>query len=154
MAQNTLIYPSHYELMEELTNEQAGLLIKTIGRYQRGEDISIDDVLVKGVWLGIKHDFETQKQNYQATCERNRINGKKGGRPKTQSNPKNPSGLLETQPIPNNLKEKEKDKEKYKEKYKKKGVSSNSIDTKQSTPSYSELFHKGLSAEDYLNKNY
>ena len=29
-----------------------------------------------------------------------------------------------------------------------------SIDAKESTPSYSELFYKGISAEDYLNKNY
>jgi hypothetical protein len=115
MAQNTLIYPSHYELMEELTNEQAGLLIKTIGRYQRGEDIIISDILVKGVWLGIKHDFDKQKETYEAVCERNQKNGKKGGRPK---NPKNPSGLLKTQDNPNNLKDKDKDKDKDKKKYK------------------------------------
>jgi len=115
MAQNTLIYPSHYELMEEITNEQAGLLIKTIGRYQRGEDITISDVLVKGIWLGIKHDFDKQKETYEAVCERNQKNGKKGGRP---INPKNPSGLLKTQRNPNNLKDKDKDKEKEKDKAK------------------------------------
>ena len=118
MAQNTLIYPSHYELMEELTNEQAGLLIKTIGRYQRGEDITVSDILVKGVWLGIKHDFDKQKETYEAVCERNQKNGKRGGRPKTHKNPKNPSGLLITQDNPNNLKDKDKDKDKDKEKYK------------------------------------
>ena len=121
MAINTLIYPSHYQLMEELTDEQAGLLIKTIGRYQRGEDISIEDVLVKGIWMGIKSDFDVQKQNYEKKVKANRENGKKGGRPR---NPKNPSGLLKTQPNPQNLKDKdkdkdkEKDKKKYKEKYK------------------------------------
>jgi NACalpha-BTF3-like transcription factor len=120
MAQCTIIYPGHYDTMDELTNEQAGLLIKTIGKYHRGEDITITDPVVKGVWLGIKHDFKAQKEKYEATCERNQKNGLKGGRPKTQKNPKNPSGLLETQPIPNNLKEKEKEKEKDKEKYKKK----------------------------------
>ena len=118
MAQCTIIYPGHYELMDELTNEQAGLLIKTIGRYHRGEDITISDVLVKGIWLGIRHDFKAQKEKYEETCERNQKNGKKGGRPKTQTIPKNPSGLLETQPIPNNLKEKEKEKQKDKEKEK------------------------------------
>lgn len=113
MAQNTLIYPSHYQLMEELTDEQAGLLIKTIGRYQRGEDISINDVLVKGIWMGIKSDFDKQKETYEAVCKRNQENGKKGGRPK---NPKNPSGLLKTQDNPNNLKDKDKDKDKDKNK--------------------------------------
>jgi len=137
MAQNTLIYPSHYELMEELTNEQAGLLIKTIGRYQRGEDINISDNLVKGIWLGIKHHFDKQTEHYNKVVERNRKNGKQGGRPKTQDNPKNPSGLVgflnnpknpsglsKTQGNPNNLKDKDKDKKKDKEKYKKKVIPS------------------------------
>ena len=113
MAQNTLIYPSHYELMEELTNEQAGLLIKTIGRYQRGEKISIDDVLVRGIWMGIKSDFDKQKETYESVCKRNQENGKRGGRPK---NPKNPSGFIKTQHNPKNLKDKDKDKDKDKNK--------------------------------------
>ena len=113
MAQCTIIYPGHYELMDELTNEQAGLLIKTIGKFHKGEEISITDPLLKGIWLGIKHDFVAQKEKYEATCERNQKNGKLGGRPK---NPKNPSGLLKTQPNPQNLKEKEKEKEKDKQK--------------------------------------
>ena len=116
MAQNTLIYPSHYKLMEELTNEQAGLLIKTIGRYQRGEDIIISDDLVKGIWLGLKHDFDKQTEHYNKVVERNQKNGKKGGRPKTQHNPNNPSGLFKTQGNPNNLKDKDIDKDIDKEK--------------------------------------
>ena len=151
MAQCTIIYPGHYEMMDELTNEQAGLLIKTIGKHHRGEDIIISDVLVKGMWLGIKHDFVAQKEKYEATCERNRKNGKKGGRPKTQDNPKNPSGLLKTQRNPKNLKEKEKEKDKEKDKEKVYSIKAN---TSEPTPSYSELFHKGISAEDYLNKKY
>ena len=114
MAQNTLIYPSHYQLMEELTNEQAGILIKTIGKYQRGEDIVISDTLVKGVWLAMKHDFDVQKIKYKNKVKANQENGKKGGRPK---NPKNPMGLLETQPNPKNLKDKDKDKDINKDKY-------------------------------------
>jgi len=149
MAQCTIIYPGHYELMDELTNEQAGLLIKTIGKYHRGEDITISDVLVKGIWLGIKHDFKAQKEKYEATCERNQKNGLKGGRPKTKKNPKNPSGLLETQSIPNNLKEKEKEKEKEKdkEKYKKKDnnlvLATKQIEVKNS---------KGMMSESEFNK--
>ena len=126
MAQNTLIYPSHYELMEELSDEQAGILIKTIGRYQRGEAISIDDVLVKGVWMGLKPDFDKQKETYESVVKRNRENGKKGGRPKTQDNPKNPSGFSLTQNNPKNLKDKDKDKDKYKV-----NSSNSSIDTSE-----------------------
>ena len=36
----------------------------------------------------------------------------------------------------------------------KEGVSIDSISTKEPTPSFTELYYKGISAEDYLNKNY
>ena len=143
MAQNTLIYPSHYEMMEELTDTQAGLLIKTIGRYQKGEDISISDDLVRGMWLAMKHDFDVQKEKYESVVQRNRENGKKGGRPK---NPKNPSGLLKTQTNPNNLKDKDKDKDKDKEKYKDKARNL-LLATKQ----YEVKNSKGIMSEKQFN---
>ncbi len=58
----------------------------------------------------IKNDIDRASEKYDKTIERNRNNGKKGGRPKkienqlitkTQENPKNPVGLLETQQNPN-----------------------------------------------------
>ena len=152
MAQNTLIYPSHYELMEELTDEQAGLLIKTIGRYQRGEDISISDVLVKGIWMGIKSDFDKQRETYEAVCKRNQENGKKGGRPKkTQKT----QVVLEkpniTQLNPKNLKDKDKDKDINKDKNK---VNSKSVYTKlnfQSEKSFAKSFNNNMTSQDVLN---
>ena len=145
MAQCTIIYPGHYELMDELTDEQAGLLIKTIGKFHRGEELSITDPLLKGIWLGIKHDFVAQKVKYEETCKRNQENGKKGGRPKTQKNPKNPSGLSITQPNPQNLKEKEKekDKENNKEKYKPSTSSTKQIEVDTS---------KGILSDSEFNK--
>jgi hypothetical protein len=116
---NIIIYPSHFELMEQLTDEQSGKLIKAIGQYRKGIVPEIDDLLVKGIFISIKRDFDLQAENYVKVCKRNSENGSKGGRPKkpneTQHNPKNPMGLLETQHNPKNLKDKDKDKDKEKD---------------------------------------
>ena len=116
MGKNTLIYPSHFELINELTDEQAGKLIKSIGKYELGIATEFDDMLVKGIFISIKRDFDLQKQNYDKKCKTNRENGKGGGRPKkltiTEDNPQNPIGYFKTQPNPQNLKDKDKDKDK------------------------------------------
>ena len=51
----------------------------------------------------IRPQIERAVNKYEQICQRNRENGKKGGRPvKTQNNPKNPVGYLETQQNPKN----------------------------------------------------
>ena len=111
--------------MNTLTDAQAGLLIKAIGIYCSGVMPTFNDQLVQGIFLGLRHDFDTQAQNYENKVKRNQENGKNGGRPKkptiTEDNPKNPMGYLETeetQPNPKNLKDKDKDKDKDIEKEK------------------------------------
>ncbi len=110
---NVIIYESHFELIKSLTNEQAGVLIKSIGDFSKGIEPTITDPLVMGIFMVIRRDFEIQSINYQKKVETNRQNGKNGGRPKTQNNQ---MGFPETQPNPQNLKDKDKDKDKDKEK--------------------------------------
>lgn len=110
---NVIIYESHFELLNNLTDEQAGSLIKAIGLFRNRQEPNITDPLVLGMFTAIKRDFEIQAINYQKKVEVNRQNGKSGGRPK---NPNNPDGFLETHPNPENLKEKDKEKDKEKEK--------------------------------------
>lgn len=106
---HTIIYQSHFELMDNLSDEQAGILIKSIGLFQKGIEPKISDPMVFGIFLAIKRDFIIQSENYDKKVKANRENGAKGGRPKVSINPNNPVGLLVTQPNPNNLKDKEKD---------------------------------------------
>ena len=102
--------------MNSLTDAQAGLLIKAIGIYCTGVMPEFTDPLVQGIFLGLRHDFDTQAENYEKKVKANRENGSKGGRPSkpkvTEDNPKNPSGYLLTQTNPQNLKDKDKDKDK------------------------------------------
>jgi hypothetical protein len=112
---NKILYQSHFDIFRKLEPHQVFELINKIGddKYQLSDPICI------GIWLSMERDFKVQEENYMKTVERNRLNGKKGGRPKTQDNPKNPLGYLETQktqPNPENLKDKGKDKGKDKDK--------------------------------------
>ena len=98
--------------MKGLSDEQSGKLIKAIGEFSDGvENPTITDPLVMGIFLAIKRDFQLQAENYLKIVERNRLNGKSGGRPKTQLTQQNPLGSLVTQHNPQNLKDKDKDKD-------------------------------------------
>ena len=108
-TKHTIIYQSHFELMDILTDQQAGLLIKSIGLFQKDIEPDIKDPLVLGIFMAIKRDFTIQAENYEKKKEANRKNGKLGGRP---SNPNNPLGLSITQRNPQNLKDRDIDKEK------------------------------------------
>jgi hypothetical protein len=117
---NIIIYKSHFELIKDLTDEQSGKLIKAIGLYSEGIMPEIDDLLVKGIFISIRRDFDLQAENYEKKVKANRENGKNGGRPKkpkvTEDNPNNPMGLFVTQHNPQNLKDKDKDKDIEKDK--------------------------------------
>ena len=117
---NIIIYKSHFELIKDLTDEQSGKLIKAIGLYSEGIMPEIDDLLVKGIFISIRRDFDLQAENYTKKVKANRENGSKGGRPSkpkvTEDKPNNPLGLLVTQRNPQNLKDKDKDKDIEKDK--------------------------------------
>lgn len=85
-----------------LTLEQKGMLLDMIFEYVASGKIVDAEPIVKMAFTFIKSQLDRDNEKYQQVCERNRINGKLGGRPKkqmdnskTQKNPKNPSGYLE-----------------------------------------------------------
>jgi hypothetical protein len=83
--ENLLIYSSIWDFTDELSDEQTGKLFKGINQWRKGEQVVFDDLLLKGIWMGIKPTLETIKTNYHKKVEANQKNGKKGGRPKKQS---------------------------------------------------------------------
>jgi hypothetical protein len=113
--ENLLIYGSILEMTDDMSNEEAGILFKALNSWRKDEEVIIEDRYLKGIWKGILPSLEQIKSNYNNKVNANRENGKKGGRPKTQTNPQKPMGYLETHDNPNNLKDKDKDKDKDKE---------------------------------------
>lgn len=97
-------------VLDKLTDEQAGKLFKAIKNYQHGIEDELD-LLLEITFMPFKNQFDRDMVKYQSVVERNKENGKKGGRPKkTQDNPKNPSGFLNNPEKPKeSLKEKDND---------------------------------------------
>lgn len=106
------------ETTQYLKPAQKGELIDALVRYARGET-GIESSL-RGAALTLfpsfKRQIDSDAEAYSSQTERNRENGKKGGRPKkepkeTQKNPENPVGFSETQKSQDKDKDKDKDKD-------------------------------------------
>ena len=83
-----VLYNDYGKVFEMLTDEEAGKLIKHLFAYVNNKDTELEDRLLKLTFEPIKLQLMRDNKKYEAICERNRNNGKKGGRPK--KNPKNP----------------------------------------------------------------
>ena len=87
-----LLYIDKKEIVENLTDEQAGKVFKAIYKYvDEKEEIELDPVS-KIVFVMFKQLLDKDENRYLSIVERNRINGSRGGRPKKEENPKNPVG--------------------------------------------------------------
>lgn len=79
-----LMYSEWQPLLEGMSDEQAGQLFKKIYAYQTGNEYEIQDALILGVFNMVKAKFDADRKLYVEKCERNKLNGAKGGRPKKQ----------------------------------------------------------------------
>ena len=103
-----VFYTEYREHLEMLPPEQIGELMLALIDYQ--ETGEVPD-LPKGSALAmcfsfIKKRMDKDNTKYEEKCERNRSNGKKGGRPtnqmvisETEENPNKPNGLSENQTV-------------------------------------------------------
>lgn len=91
---NFLLKKSQQDVFEQLTDEEAGKLIKGIFKYVTTGDSGLSGIL-SAVFIPIKKDIDDNEAKYQAICERNRKNGQNGGRPRENKTQKNPMDYLE-----------------------------------------------------------
>ena len=103
MKESFILYTEQSELVNELTDIQAGQLLKAIYKYAQGEEVALDGI-VKLAFIPIRQQIDRNNEKYEAFKEKQSENGKKGGRPKkeenpslSEKNPKNPSLFSETQ---------------------------------------------------------
>jgi hypothetical protein len=95
MAENknkVIVYRDWIGTFDNLTDEEAGKLIKHFFRYVNDLNPESPDRLTTLLFEPIKQTLKRDLRKYEAICLRNKDNGTKGGRPK--NNPKKPSGLL------------------------------------------------------------
>jgi hypothetical protein len=81
MKTGFILHLDSLSVLDELTNEQAGILFKAIRDYNSGKEPELDFAM-RMAFIPFKNQFERDLEKYNSTCERNRNNGSKGGRPK------------------------------------------------------------------------
>lgn len=91
MKDNFLLKKSQHEIFDTLTDEEAGKLIKGIFNYVINHNSGLTGTLL-AIFIPIRDEIDKNEDKYRKICERNRENGKAGGRPKqekteTQNNP-------------------------------------------------------------------
>lgn len=91
MTRDSFVFLGRYmKSFSKLNMEQRGVLISAMMSYQIGEDLPEMDAITDMAFSFIKDDMDYNNQKYDEKCERNRENGKKGGRPKANGLSENP----------------------------------------------------------------
>ena len=76
-----VMYYDWREIFAELTDEEAGKLIKMIYDYECDRVAGDMNKLLKLVFLPIKNTLDNDRAKYEEVCEKRKEAGKKGGRP-------------------------------------------------------------------------
>ena len=76
-----VLHKDSLDILDDLTNGQAGVLFKAIKAYQKGEEFELDSI-VKIAFSPFKNQFSRDDEKYSETCERRAIAGSKGGKQK------------------------------------------------------------------------
>jgi hypothetical protein len=94
MKKSFIVYLDSLNILSELTTQQAGELFIAIYNYHlRGEMPT--EFWVKMALASFINQWQRDCERYEETCNRNKANGLKGGRPPKNQN--NPMGSSETQ---------------------------------------------------------
>lgn len=99
------LYLDQHTPIAGLTFEQKGMLLDAFFAWHSGQDVDIPDPVARMAFAFFQQQFERDLQRREELVEKNRENGKKGGRPPKNptviyENPKNPTVISETQPNP------------------------------------------------------
>ena len=93
MKESFVIYKAFYEPISELSDEDLGLLFRSIFNYQINGIEPTNTSRIYMAFQFFKNQFRLDNDKYQKVVNRNKTNGLNGGRPKTQDNPNNPVGF-------------------------------------------------------------
>ena len=92
-----VLHKDYHNQIKKLSDEDAAALLRAIFAYVNGEEVGELSPVADMVFSFIAAQIDRDNAKYKARCERNKANGKKGGRPKkeepneTEENPKEPN---------------------------------------------------------------
>ena len=88
MAKNNFImHYEYFDFMEDFNDEEIGIVLRAVKNYFENKEIPELEKHLKMAFNFIKNKAEKEEKEYEKKCLVNKINGKKGGRPKNQKNP-------------------------------------------------------------------
>ena len=77
-----LLYKDFADQLEDLSDEQAGILIKSIFAYQTDAEFSVDDPVVSFALKGLINQFKRDDSKYSDICASRSVAGRKGAKQK------------------------------------------------------------------------
>lgn len=95
MKETFLIHKDYQDMIDTLTDEQAGIFLKATMRYVfEDAEPEFDDQAIRLTFIMVRKYIDRMTEKYERMCAVNRENGSKGGRPKkTEENPEKPTGF-------------------------------------------------------------
>lgn len=100
-----ILHIDSLKILDELTNEQKGILFDAIYRYHLGEEPELDFAM-RLAFVSFRNQFVRDKEKYDEFSKKQSQNGSLGGRPpKNPQIPKKPKPFSETQQNPENPQE-------------------------------------------------
>lgn len=98
MAENKksfILYVDQREVFEELTDDEAGKLIKHLFKYVNDENPVIEDRIIKMAFIQIRQALKRDLNKWRQYIDKQRENGKKGGRPPLKKETKKTQPFIE-----------------------------------------------------------
>ena len=86
-----VIHIDSLDVLDDLNNEQKAQLLDAIRSYHLGDEIELTG-LMRAIFKPFENQFKRDNEKYLSIVQRNKENGKKGGRPKEEE-PKEPTGF-------------------------------------------------------------
>lgn len=84
-----ILHLDSLDVVKELTTEQKADLFQAIIDYNLGNEVKLSG-LMNAIFIPFKNQFSRDNEKYNDIVNRNKNNGLKGGRPKTETNPNKP----------------------------------------------------------------
>ena len=81
---SVLLYCDLIHTIEKMDNETAGLFFKHYLRYINDKNPKTDNLIVDISFESVKQNLKRDLQKWEKRSDNSRLNGLKGGRPKTQ----------------------------------------------------------------------
>lgn len=81
MKKSFILHIDTLSVLDEMSDEQAGVLFKAIKNYQNGIIPELDFGL-RMAFIPFENQFKRDAESYDKVCLKNKKNGSKGGRPK------------------------------------------------------------------------